>query len=876
MANDFAGRIASALKKPQVYGFFVSVAVMAAVSLAFFAPDNFEGNVLQQHDMQQGAANGHEAMVYEQQTGEKALWTNSLFGGMPTFQISPSYPSNSLFTWLNTVYGLGLPAPSNLMFMMMAGMLILCYCCRMRWYYGLIAALAWGLSSYFVIIIGAGHIWKFLTLTYVPPTIGGLVVAYRGRWLWGAALTGLFAMLQLNANHPQITYYSAWLMGMLAVAYLVRAAFRRQWRPWLKGTTAVAVGGLLALGANLPSLYNTYEYSKQTKRAQSELTDPAAVQKATGERPTGGLPKAEIGGWSNTPSESVSLLVPDIKGGATIKPAGGYNRLLPVADLPAYQTQSQDDMFGLAQQMGQYFGGKGTTNGPFYVGAFIVALFLLGCLIVGGPVKWSLLVMTVFSVLVAMGNHFEALTDFLIYNVPLYNKFRAAETALVIAALCMPWLGLLALQKLFTTPDALRRYRLQIGIAFGLPMAVAAVAWLAPATFGAPFAAEETEALKQFYDQIAQEGPLYTEAYERNIGLIETLRLGLVSDDGARALMFLIAGLAVVLLGAARPKMRPGCIAAAALVVVFDMYGVDKRYIDHESFADGAATAVDPLAPDAADNLILQDKEYYRVTDLADFGGHRRSYYHHMTGGYHAAKLNRYNDLVNHRIAAATNTPGHAYLPELRDDSVRAALPEDRRRAADNIARAYRVLDMLNSKYIIDASGVHANAHAAGPAWLVPHITYVDGARAEMNATGAADPRAAAVADRSFADVLGGDPTMVPGDTISLVKYTPNTVTYRCSTRGGGIAVFSEVWFPWGWHARIDGKPAPLGRVNYVLRAMRVPAGTHDISMTFSPDSLRYTGAAAYASVSLIYLLLALALFAQYAGGLKTGHKIKK
>ena len=502
--------LADWFSKPQVWGFFVSMAVMALVSVLFFVPNNFNGDTLQQQDMQQGAANGEEARAYEELTGEKALWTNSLFSGMPTFQISPSYPSNSLFTWLNSVYGLGLPAPSNLLFMMMFGMLIMCYCLRMRWWYALIAAVGWGLSSYFIIIIGAGHIWKFVTLTYVPPTIGALIMAYRGKYLSGAALMSLFAMLQLNANHPQITYYSAFIMGLLALAFLVQDIREKRIKRWLAATGVCLLSGALALGANAPSLYNTYEYSKETKRAQSELTPlksaDAEAEALPAERPTGGLPKSEIGGWSNTPSESFSLLIPNIKGGASIKPEKGSFSGLYIADTdefkdnPAY---GDTDEFGISSQLSQYFGGKGMTNGPFYLGALLCAMFLLGLLIVRGPVKWALLAATILSVCLAMGNHFEALTDFMIYNFPLYNKFRAAETALVIAALCVPLTGALALQKLFGKDGGWERYRIQVYISFGICILVALLGWVAPQIFGDPIRPEEMEALNGMRDQVA-------------------------------------------------------------------------------------------------------------------------------------------------------------------------------------------------------------------------------------------------------------------------------------------------------------------------------------------------------------------------------------
>lgn len=878
MKDDMKARFMAWIKKEQVWGFFVSMVVMAVVSVAFFAPNNFDGDTLQQHDMQQGMANGEEGRAYAEATGEKALWTNALFSGMPTFQISPEYPSNSLFTWLNDVYGLWLPAPSNLLFMMMMGMLIMCYCLKMRWWYALIAALSWGLSSYFVIIIGAGHIWKFMALTYVPPTVGAMMLAYRRRPLAGAAMMGLFTMLELNANHPQITYYSLFLMAFLVIGYLVSAIRDKRMKQWLKVSGLCLLAGVLAVGANSPSLYNTYEYSKETKRAASELTNGSGNKSTDAdERPTGGLPKAEIGGWSNTPGESLSLLVPNIKGGASIRPVKGQNTMLGVTELPEYNYDMQaNDMFGLMQQFPQYFGGKGITNGPFYVGALIFALFLLGCIIVKGSEKWALLAATVLSVCLAMGNHFEALTDFMIYNFPLYNKFRAAETALVIAALCMPLLGIMALQQVFSAgAEERRRYRVPVLIAFGVPVVIAFTVWVAPGVFGAGFSSEELEYFDQARAQLSQYPVDVQEAFKATLDNIETLRYGLVSADGARSLFVLVLGLVCVwAVLAGKVRAWAGCIGVGA-ICVFDLYGVDKRYIDTESFvAADTAGAVAAPEPDTVDREILGDKGYYRVADLTAMGDARRSYFHHMVGGYHAAKLGRYNDLMERRMQTAIGVG--AYMPEVYDDSLVAGAQDRDRAVMKNLRADYNVLSMLNTRYIIGRDGLQTNPRAMGPGWLVGGLEYVDGADAEMAALASLDPAQEAVADSRFRGVLGEEqPSLAPGDTVMLEKYTPNSLTYKVSTKAGGLAVFSEIWFPWGWKASVDGTPVQLGRVNYVLRAMRVPAGEHTVTMTFDPDSLRVTGTIAYICVTFIYLLLLLAVFSDYIGAAvrrKHGH----
>ena len=857
--NELPDRLKKSFRQPNVWGFFVSMAVLAVVSIAFFYPDNFDGNTLAQHDMQQGLANGHEAQEYEAQTGEKALWTNSLFSGMPTFQIAPEYPSNSLFTWINSVYGLGLPAPSNLMFMMMFGFLIMLTCLRMRWWYALIGSLAWGLSSYFVIIIGAGHIWKFVALTYVPPTIGALVMIYQGRRIAGAAILSLFLMMELNANHPQITYYFAFVMALLVIGFLVRSGMDKKLKGWLANTGVTLCAVILAFGANLPSLYNTYEYSKETKRAASELTPTDANGKeiAQTERPTGGLPKSEIGGWSNLPEESFSLLIPNIKGGASIKPEKGVNKQLTLNNNEHYDYRMEDSEPFVVTEGGQsgtipvisqftdYFGGKGLTNGPFYVGALIVALFILGCFIVKGPVKWVLLFSTAISVMLAMGNHFEALTDFMIYNVPLYNKFRAAETALVIACLCMPLMGMLALQKLFSTPNALKDKQIQLGlsVAFVFPIFICFVAYVAPSVFGSPFTADEAEYLSKMPSLFEAQGYKYDPAQiQATVENIQNIRYAIISADAWRSLIVLVLGGGVVLLAASNRMSRGLACIGIGLIITIDLYTLDKRYVDHDSFAAMPLLENTIVADDADNEILNNDAGYYRVADLGDFGGPRRSYFHHMVGGYHAAKLNRYNDLLERII-----------YPALRGQKT--------------IDSMVPVLSMLNTKYIIYPEGdgsnlVLPNENALGAAWLVDSIEYVENADAEMAALEELDPSNKAVADKRFKELLGDQiVAKAEGDFIKLDEYTPNKLTYTVNTKDGGLAVFSEVWFPWGWHATIDGEEVELGRVNYVLRALRVPAGKHTIVMNFDPQSLHVTSTIAYICITLIYLLCILAIF---------------
>jgi len=856
-------------KNPQVWGFFLSIIILAGISVAFFYPDSIDGGSLQQSDIRQGIANGQEAKAFEAESGEKALWTNSLFGGMPTFQISPSYRSNSLFTWINSVYGLGLPIPSNLLFMMMFGFLILMFVMKAKWYYALLGSIAWGFSTYFIIIIGAGHIWKFVTLAYIPPTIAGLMLIYRGGYVRGAAMLALFAMMQLNANHPQMSYYFFFVMLSLAIAWLITAIKEKKVKQWGIATAVSLAAGMLAVGANLPSIYNTYEYAKETKRAQSELTPIKNTDAGTtsADKQTGGMPYDQIVGWSYGPSESFSLLIPNIKGGASARPENGQMTYMGLDKLPEAAQYANTPQATMLPYLSQYFNDSESTNGPVYVGALIFALFILGCFIVRGPVKWALLTMTVLSVLLALGRNFETLTDLMIYYFPLYNKFRAVESILVIAEFTMPLLAVMALHQMLTTSDSLNLYRKPLYWTIGITTFICLLAMLIPSAFGDAITSndhtmaqniqQQVQSMAQQYgmDRTQTDATMYQYSLSNpaNIAAIENLRYGMVKSDALRSLIFIGLGFIALIFTCKRTIKPAAGILIIAALVLFDLYGVDKRYISHSSFAPAQATKSPAFTPDEIDSMILEDADPdYRVLDIPGFDLPDRSYFHKMLGGYHAAKLIRYEDIIQRKLR---HVLALGYYPELREDSIAAGYPQAVRDAAAN----YRILDMLNTRYVITGEKdypVIYNDHALGNAWFVDSIAYIGNADEEMAALGNIDPAHTAVAGNSFREVLGEScPSLTPGDTIYLTEYTPNRLTYHATTHNGGIGVFSEVYFPWGWNATIDGEPANIGRVNYILRAMAIPAGEHRIVMSFDPQSIHITMDIAYGCVTLIYLL---------------------
>ncbi len=794
----------------------LGVGVLLVITLVYFYPDVFEGNVLRQHDTLQGVANGQEAAAFAEATGETTRWTNSLFSGMPTFQISPSYGSSKLISTVERAYSLWLPNPANLVFIMMLGFYILMLAMRTRWYVALLGAIAYGFSSYFFIIIGAGHIWKFSTLAYVPPTIAGIILCYRGKYIGGGVLAAFFAMLQIAANHIQMTYYFLFVIVALVIAFFVEHKRANTLKKWAKATGVLAVAAALAVGANLPSLYNTYEYSKQTMRGgHSEL----AV--ATANSTKGGLDKNYITQWSYGISETFSLLIPNIKGGATIIPTDGQNVQTSMAEVEQvkedyqkgkidYQTYSNLQMFP------QYFGDQPMTNGPVYVGALIFALFILGLIIVKGPVKWALFAVTVLSVALSWGHNMMWLTDWFIDHFPLYNKFRTVASILVIAEFTMPLLAALALQKIVTTPDFFKLHSKAFFGSFGISIFFCLLGMMAPSVFGSGISQMEADMFAEYAAQGYDLSPLYAS--------LQDARMAMVSADALRSFVFLVIGAALFWLYFKNILKKEALCGALLVVVLIDMYPVDKRYLNTKSFSMKPAMAQQTIEPRPVDLQILQDTAMnYRVMDLSRFGDAMPSYFHKCIGGYHAAKLTRYQDLIDRQISK------------------------------NNV----EVLNMLNAKYlVVDDTTAHINPEALGNGWFVDKVTYVKGAQAEMAVLDTLHTAVGAVADESFRSVLGEAKAVMPGDTIIETVYKPNELHYKTISRNGGLAVFSEIYFPWGWTATVDGKEVPVGRVNYVLRALQLPAGEHTVVFRFDPQSVHATETVAYASVALIYLAL--------------------
>ena len=782
------------------------VLLFVVLSFVYFSPDVIDGKILFQHDTQQGLAIGHEAKTYAEETGEMPRWTGSVFSGMPTFQIAPTYSSSEPLKWLQNVYNLWLVSPVSLVFIMMLGFYILLLTLNIRWYLAAFGAVAYAFSSYFFIIIAAGHIWKFITLAYIPPTIAGVILAYRGKYILGGALAALFGALQIMSNHVQMSYYFLFVICAVVIAYGVEHYRTHTLPAFFKATGVLCVAAMLAVGANASNLYHTYKYSKESMRGgHTELSSPDDNKKPASNR----LDKEYITQWSYGKMETLTLLIPDSKGGAS-GPLSESERAVAAADSQIRPYLSQVD---------RYWGDQPFTSGPVYVGALICFLFVLGCFIVRTPLKWALLGITLLTIMLSWGKNMMWLTDWFIDYFPMYNRFRTVSSILVVAEFCMPLLAVLALKKIFDDPSILKREKVSFYASAGIVGGIALLAALVPGLFDTFLKDYELEAARQ---------PGYGELFA---GIAEA-RKAIFTADAWRS--FFVVALGFVALWFLREKKLSPTVVMITLAVILVgyMYPVNKRYLNSDNFVT-PARKTNPFPMTDTDKYILQDKDMnYRVLNAAagenlsaSFNEPRTSYYHKSVGGYHAAKLRRYQDLIERQLV--NGNPA--------------------------------VLNMLNTRYIIQPldggrETVVRNPGALGNAWFISEVKWVDNADEEMAAITDFDPAFTAVADRKFAREIG-DKVVAPaaGDTIYETAYKPDELTYRYRSQNGGLAVFSEIYFPWGWQVTVDGQPIEMGRVNYVLRAVNLPAGEHEVIFRFDPKSVHTTETIAYISLILIF-----------------------
>lgn len=811
----------------------LAVLLFAVLSFAYFFPADTEGRILYQHDASAGRGSGQEIADYRARTGETPRWTNTLFCGMPTYQIAPSYDSSGILSTVETAYHLWLPDYVWYVFAYLLGFYILLRAFNFRQSLAVLGSIVWAFSSYFFIIIAAGHIWKVMALAYLPPMIAGVVLAYRGKLLWGFILTALFAGLEVHANHVQMTYYYLFIIFFMIVAFLIDAIRKRRMAAFLKATGVCAAAAVLGICMNISNLYHTWEYSHESMRGKSEL-----VKEHTANQTSSGLDRDYITQWSYGIDETLTLLVPNFKGGASAALSQSETAMSKAN--PMYSS-----LYG---SLTQYFGTQPMTSGPVYVGAFVLFLFVLGCFIVKGPLKWALIGATFFSIVLSWGKNFMPLTDFFIDYVPLYNKFRAVSSILVIAEFTIPLLAIFALKRLLEEPEILKQEKKPLGISLLLTAGIALLLAIAPGSIGSGYVpAQEAQMLQNAVNQQMIPANELSDILA-NLG---EMRAELVSSDALRSFIIIGIGCSLLWLYASGKLRSSLTIAGITILCLADMWGVNKRYLNDAQFVPHSIRT-ETFTKTNTDELILQDTSLdYRVLNFATstFDDNNTSYWHKSVGGYHPAKLRRYQEMIEHHIS-----------PEMQAAYKAIATAGGEMDSVD--ANKFRILNMLNTKYFIFPAGQQRqtvpilNPHAYGNAWFVNKVQYVNNANEEIDALDSIIPTETAVVDARFKDVLKGATESYKDSlsSIRLTSYAPNRLTYETNNAQDGIAVFSEIYYPDGWHVTIDGQPAELARADYILRTMYVPAGQHTIEMRFDPTSLHVTEGIAYGALALLVI----------------------
>ena len=812
----------------------LAVLLFAILAFAYFFPADIEGRILYRHDASAGRGAGQEGVEYLQKTGERSRWTNALFGGMPTYQMAPSYHSTDNLTQAINAYHLWLPENVWFVFAYMLGFYILLRAFDFRQHLAALGSIIWAFSTYFLIIIAAGHIWKVWALAYLPPMIAGIVLAYRGKYLAGFIVTAIFTAFEINANHVQMTYYYLFIILFMIIAWLVEAIREKQIMRFLKATGVCLAAGILGVCMNLSNLYHTWQYGQESMRGKSEL-----VKQNSANQTNSGLERDYITQWSYGIGETWTLLVPNTKGGASV----------PLSMSETAMAKADPNYMEIYNQIGQYWGEQPGTSGPVYVGAFVLMLFILGLFIVKGPMKWALLAATILSILLSWGKNFMGFTDFFLDYVPMYAKFRTVASILVIAEFTIPLLAMLALKKFFDEPELIKPRLKYVGISFLLTGVVALLFSVMPSAFFSSFiSTSEMQALKSLPAEHV--GPLMANLTE--------MRQAMFTSDALRSFYIILVGTGILLAFAFGKLKKEYAIAIILVICLVDLWTVNKRYLNDEMFVPKSEREA-PQQMTQADEQILRDKSLdYRVLNLASntFNENETSYYHKSIGGYHAAKLRRYQEMIEQYIS-----------PEMQQifGAVSEAGGDMTKVNGDSI---WPVLNMLNTKYMIfPLQGGQTvplqNPYTYGNAWFVDKLQYAANANEEIDAVGKLNLRHEAVADAKFKTQLGD---AVEQDSVSIVTiktYEPNELTYEVNSGKGGVVVFSEIYYP-GWTATVDGQPAELGRVNYILRALNVKPGKHDVVLTFKPKSVNTTETIAYVSYVILILVVLGAAFMEY------------
>jgi hypothetical protein len=800
-----------------------------ALGMAYMSP-MLDGKVLSQHDMTQFDGMKQELINYHEETGEYSQWTNSLFGGMPAFHVGPSGKTSNIFSQIAKLLRMNLPMknPIAIMFTYLLCFYVLLLALKVNPWVSAIGSIAFALSSYNLIILDPGHISKAYAIAFMAPVVAGILVAYRGKYLAGGLLFLFGLGLELYSNHLQITYYLLLTVVIIVATKGVFAIKEKQMRKFLIASGALGAAAILAVLPNFSSLWINYEISKQSMRGQPELTIGKEGQ-------TSGLDRDYALAWSYGKAETFSLMIPYMTGGKT--GAIGENEKA----MEKVSPQLRETIAG----QNQYWGAKASTAGDNYSGAIVVFFFVLGLLLIKGPMRWWIILSSLLSILLAWGSNLPGFSNFFLDHVPLYNKFRTVEMTLVIVCFNIPLLAFMLVDRVVKEPELFSKNKKEILIAFGLTGGLSLLFFLFPGIFS--FFSEREDQI--FSQQLAGANAQYASQFRQFTNELETARISIFRHDAIRSFLLIALAFALTWYYANKKVKLAWFLAGLALLITVEMWMVDRRYLNKDNFVTEKQNE-NVMAASQADTYILQDPDiHFRVANLtlSPWQDGTTSFYHKSIGGYHGIKLRRYQDLIEGYLS-----PGIQNIIGMLNSQPTTS-------EVDSVLAAQQVLNMVNTKYmILNPNGQPLlNSAAMGHGWFVNEVRMVENADEEYMALGSTDLSRVAVVDQRFGELLTDDlNNNEAGGTIVLTDYQPNHMSYRVSARQKSLAVFSDIYYGDSWQASIDGEPVPHLRANYILRALPVDAGEHTVEFVFAFRPFDAGAKISYAGSVIIILIL--------------------
>jgi hypothetical protein len=827
-------------------------------SYIYFSP-LLGGKALPQMDQTHALAMSKEISDYKAATGDDTQWTNSMFGGMPAYQISMG-TSYNIYLYIQRVLRLGLPYTTvAILFIYMFGFYLLLLSLKFNNLHSVLGGIGFGLASYNIIIIAVGHITKTYAIAYMAPVIAGILLTYRGKYLLGGIITTFALGVEISTNHIQVMYYLGLMVLLLIIVMFIYSILDKEIKKFLIASGILVAAAVLALLPNITNLATTYEYGKESIRGKSELTDDLANKSS-------GLDRDYAYAWSYGVDETWNLLIPNVKGGAS-EPIGYLNEKYFTDVNPKY-------LEFIGNRFYQYFGSQGFTSGPVYLGAIMMFLFVLGIMIVRGRLKWWLLASAILGIVLSWGGNVSGFTDFLFYHLPMYNKFRTLSMSLVITGFAVALLAMFALKELIDQKDIDKKNKIITGkklisdnwaiiIAFVLTGGISLLIYFSPSLLGDFLSGRDIS----FFNQLKEQQPNLAQQYDIVAEGVKSIRMKLVEADAIRSFGFvLLAALFVYLYSATKVLKKEYFILGLALIVVLDMWTIDKRYLNKDYFKSKSEVR-NQFQMTKADEIILKDVDPdYRVLNLSEMQPGQRnnpftdaytSYFHKSIGGYHGAKLRRYQEIIDRYLGYEVQAISQAY----DSDSTHNINP---------ILEKTNILNMLNTKYILFGPNLDQyalNWKSLGNVWFVDDYTLVKNADEEIKSLEKINPAKTAIIDETFKDKISKlAPEFFSLDTgyIQLTTYKPNHLTYKSATKKERLAVFSEIYYDKGWNAYIDGFKTDYIRVNYILRGMVIPSGVHTIEFKFEPKTYAISQDTAIITSIIVLLALLAIIYLEY------------